>query len=187
MKIGGWPFFEIRQCCIAQCMAVLHCHLRSSSFSFLLLSLHHLQPERLKGVAYSVQSDIWSLGVSLVEMALGMFPYPPPTPERIEEALLLPAAGSEGSMGVVSRDEEGMAIFELLEYIVNAVSGHFLLLRALLGLCMIPCGWVGVRHRFLRSILSISRAPQWGERVTSRRLCEFRGDSLPLSVRLQHR
>lgn len=37
-----------------------------------------LQPERLQGTHYSVQSDIWSLGLSLVEMALGMYPIPPP-------------------------------------------------------------------------------------------------------------
>ena len=36
-----------------------------------------LQPERLQGTHYSVQSDIWSLGLSLVEMAIGMYPIPP--------------------------------------------------------------------------------------------------------------
>lgn len=35
------------------------------------------QPERLQGTHYSVQSDIWSLGLSLVEMAIGMYPIPP--------------------------------------------------------------------------------------------------------------
>lgn len=37
-----------------------------------------LQPERLQGTHYSVQSDVWSLGLSLVEMAIGMYPIPPP-------------------------------------------------------------------------------------------------------------
>jgi serine/threonine protein kinase len=32
----------------------------------------------LQGTHYSVQSDIWSLGLSLVEMAIGMYPIPPP-------------------------------------------------------------------------------------------------------------
>ncbi|XP_065188441.1 dual specificity mitogen-activated protein kinase kinase 1-like [Sycon ciliatum] len=81
----------------------------------------YMAPERLKGVAYSVQSDIWSLGVSLVEMALGVFPIPPPPAERIKQALSSPAAGSEGAVGLASNDTEpAMAIFELLEYIVNA-------------------------------------------------------------------
>ena len=39
-----------------------------------------LQPERLNGDHYSVASDIWSLGLSLVEMAIGMYPIPPPEP-----------------------------------------------------------------------------------------------------------
>ena len=38
----------------------------------------YMSPERLQGTNYSVQSDIWSLGLSLVEMALGMYPIPPP-------------------------------------------------------------------------------------------------------------
>nr|4AN2_A Chain A, Dual Specificity Mitogen-activated Protein Kinase Kinase 1 [Homo sapiens]4AN3_A Chain A, DUAL SPECIFICITY MITOGEN-ACTIVATED PROTEIN KINASE KINASE 1 [Homo sapiens]4AN9_A Chain A, DUAL SPECIFICITY MITOGEN-ACTIVATED PROTEIN KINASE KINASE 1 [Homo sapiens]4ANB_A Chain A, DUAL SPECIFICITY MITOGEN-ACTIVATED PROTEIN KINASE KINASE 1 [Homo sapiens] len=49
----------------------------------------YMSPERLQGTHYSVQSDIWSMGLSLVEMAVGRYPRPP------------------------------MAIFELLDYIVN--------------------------------------------------------------------
>lgn len=36
-----------------------------------------LKPERLQGNHYSIASDIWSLGLSLVEMALGRYPVPP--------------------------------------------------------------------------------------------------------------
>jgi serine/threonine protein kinase len=42
-----------------------------------------LQPERLQGTHYSVQSDIWSMGLSLVEMAIGKFPIPPPSKEEV--------------------------------------------------------------------------------------------------------
>ena len=38
-----------------------------------------MQPERLQGNDYSVQSDIWSMGLSLVEMAIGKYPIPPPS------------------------------------------------------------------------------------------------------------
>lgn len=34
-----------------------------------------LQPERIQGAQYSVKSDVWSLGVSLIELALGRFPF----------------------------------------------------------------------------------------------------------------
>jgi len=40
----------------------------------------YMAPERMdsEGKEYSIRSDVWSLGLSLVEMALGRFPYPPP-------------------------------------------------------------------------------------------------------------
>lgn len=38
----------------------------------------YMSPERLEGNHYSIQSDIWSLGLSLMEMALGRYPIPPP-------------------------------------------------------------------------------------------------------------
>ena len=43
-----------------------------------------LQPERLQGTHYSVLSDIWSLGLSMVEMAIGRYPVPPPDPKDLQ-------------------------------------------------------------------------------------------------------
>ena len=43
------------------------------------------QPERIRGESqnnlgtYTVSSDVWSLGLSMIEMALGHYPYPPET------------------------------------------------------------------------------------------------------------
>lgn len=34
-----------------------------------------LQPERIQGAAYTIKSDIWSLGISLIEIATGRFPF----------------------------------------------------------------------------------------------------------------
>eukprot|EP00123_Amoebidium_parasiticum_P014238 comp22406_c1_seq1/m.33495 comp22406_c1_seq1/g.33495 ORF comp22406_c1_seq1/g.33495 comp22406_c1_seq1/m.33495 type:complete len:407 (-) comp22406_c1_seq1:234-1454(-) len=56
----------------------------------------YMAPERLLGAQYAIQSDVWSLGLSVFEMAVGRFPIPP-----------------EGSK------RAGLAIFELMEYIVN--------------------------------------------------------------------
>ncbi|CAB0041453.1 unnamed protein product [Trichogramma brassicae] len=124
----------------------------------------YMSPERLQGTHYSVQSDIWSLGLSLVEMAIGMYPIPPPDEKTINAifgrtsaaAAASPSAGSEasaaaaGSMNSVNNSTGAtssgvasagtanssaapinpspahnpssprpMAIFELLDYIVN--------------------------------------------------------------------
>lgn len=39
----------------------------------------YMSPERIQGVGYGMSSDIWSLGLSLLEMVLGRFPFPRPT------------------------------------------------------------------------------------------------------------
>ncbi|XP_062603168.1 dual specificity mitogen-activated protein kinase kinase 1-like isoform X3 [Saccostrea cucullata] len=94
----------------------------------------YMSPERLQGTHYSVQSDIWSLGLSLVEMAIGRYPIPPPSPEDLasifgENAMAehmeaaktgKPLKGCPGDFQVLTGDGPlPMAIFELLEYIVN--------------------------------------------------------------------
>ncbi|XP_076443731.1 dual specificity mitogen-activated protein kinase kinase 1-like isoform X1 [Babylonia areolata] len=110
----------------------------------------YMAPERLQGTHYSVQSDIWSLGLSMVEMAIGRYPVPPPDPKdlssifgddvmeehmdaaRTGKALKACPGGIDvltstsyfpacpGAPEVVSGDGPlPMAIFELLEYIVN--------------------------------------------------------------------
>ena len=43
------------------------------------------QPERIKGesqnqvATYTVSSDVWSVGLSIIELAKGCYPYPPET------------------------------------------------------------------------------------------------------------
>lgn len=103
----------------------------------------YMSPERLQGTHYTVQSDIWSVGLSLVEMAIGRYPIPPPDPKDLAELFgenvmeehleaartgrtlkgtkrnsynfptpcALPGPGSDGP--------RPMAIFELLDFIVN--------------------------------------------------------------------
>ncbi|KAK9884921.1 hypothetical protein WA026_009158 [Henosepilachna vigintioctopunctata] len=72
----------------------------------------YMSPERLQGTHYSVQSDIWSLGLSLVEMAIGMYPIPPPDAKTLA-AIFSPCRDAEPIC------HRPMAIFELLDYIVN--------------------------------------------------------------------
>uniref|UniRef100_A0A8B9HPQ2 Dual specificity mitogen-activated protein kinase kinase 2 n=1 Tax=Astyanax mexicanus TaxID=7994 RepID=A0A8B9HPQ2_ASTMX len=97
----------------------------------------YMSPERLQGTHYSVQSDVWSMGLSLVELAIGRYPIPPPDAKELEAIFgrpVLDAGGTEGhstsprprppgrpisGQGMDSRP--AMAIFELLDYIVNEV------------------------------------------------------------------
>ncbi|KAK7041987.1 STE/STE7/MEK1 protein kinase [Favolaschia claudopus] len=45
-------------------------------YSTLTRSLCSLpQPERIQGATYSVKSDIWSLGITLIELSVGQFPF----------------------------------------------------------------------------------------------------------------
>ncbi|XP_052021078.1 dual specificity mitogen-activated protein kinase kinase 2 isoform X6 [Apodemus sylvaticus] len=93
-------------------------------------------PERLQGTHYSVQSDIWSMGLSLVELAIGRYPIPPPDAKELEASFGKPAVdGADGephsvsprprppgrpiSVGHGMDSRPAMAIFELLDYIVN--------------------------------------------------------------------
>ncbi|XP_059081088.1 dual specificity mitogen-activated protein kinase kinase 1-like isoform X1 [Tigriopus californicus] len=99
----------------------------------------YMSPERLQGSQYSVASDLWSLGLSLLEISLGMYPIPPPdahtlvrifgpdvaddpsvltnprTPRTPRSPNVLGGAANTG----VFISAKPMAIFELLEYIVN--------------------------------------------------------------------
>ncbi|PNF43838.1 Dual specificity mitogen-activated protein kinase kinase dSOR1 [Cryptotermes secundus] len=89
----------------------------------------YMSPERLQGTHYSVQSDIWSLGLSLVEMALGMYPIPPPDAKTLRAIFgermdsdnqnHVPSSPVNSNYLQGSNGPRPMAIFELLDYIVN--------------------------------------------------------------------
>ncbi|KRX90518.1 Dual specificity mitogen-activated protein kinase -like kinase [Trichinella pseudospiralis] len=95
----------------------------------------YMAPERLTGSHYSIQSDIWSFGLSLVELAIGKYPIPvpdfkdllrifnKPTDEMylVDDSKLLAgrARGSGQSASISMQSPKTMAIFELLDYIVN--------------------------------------------------------------------
>lgn len=95
----------------------------------------YMSPERLQGTHYSIQSDIWSMGLSLVELAIGRYPIPPPedkdlhaifSDDATEEHMTAAKTGMKlkGSRNSLSHpgNTDGprpMAIFELLDYIVN--------------------------------------------------------------------
>jgi mitogen-activated protein kinase kinase len=53
------------------------------------LILNVQKPERIKGESqgvmgsYTVSSDVWSLGLSIIEFTLGHYPYPPETYKNV--------------------------------------------------------------------------------------------------------
>ena len=64
----------------------------------------YMSPERISGKPYSYDSDVWSLGLSLVECSLGRFPYPPPV---------------EHAPGTAAPPRPPMGFWDLLDYIVE--------------------------------------------------------------------
>lgn len=80
----------------------------------------YMSPERLLGSGYNIRSDIWSLGLSLIEMAIGQYPIPPPDPEALRENRDKTLTSGDTTVeGESSDPRPPMAIFELLNYIVN--------------------------------------------------------------------
>ncbi|EIW81215.1 kinase [Coniophora puteana RWD-64-598 SS2] len=41
----------------------------------------YMSPERIQGAQYTVKSDVWSMGISLIELALGRFPFSESDPD----------------------------------------------------------------------------------------------------------
>jgi mitogen-activated protein kinase kinase len=53
----------------------------------------YMAPERIQGDAYTVKSDVWSVGLSLFELAIGKFPFAPDADATGEDA--------EGPVGIL--------------------------------------------------------------------------------------
>lgn len=69
---------------------------------------YYMAPERLYAQSYTVQSDIWSLGLTLVELALGVYPIPQTNPKKMYEE--------------DSSQNRQMSVFDLMEYLVSQPS-----------------------------------------------------------------
>ncbi|KAF9242616.1 kinase-like domain-containing protein [Melanogaster broomeanus] len=95
----------------------------------------YMSPERIQGAQYTVKSDVWSLGISLIELALGRFPFSESDPDdsdlsdlegTLSPGTILPSMKEKEkkdrrkSKGV-SLQGGGMmmSILELLQHIVN--------------------------------------------------------------------
>ncbi|PAV83884.1 hypothetical protein WR25_17968 [Diploscapter pachys] len=86
----------------------------------------YMAPERLTGSHYTIQSDIWSFGLSLIELLIGRYPVPAPTKAEYAQIFGLQESEIELADGRTDAPEyqtsntpAAMAIFEMLDYIVN--------------------------------------------------------------------
>lgn len=57
----------------------------------------YMSPEYLQSGQFSVASDVWALGLSLLEMALGCCPIPPPEPNHLTEDNIMPVPSAHTS------------------------------------------------------------------------------------------
>lgn len=76
------------------------------------------QPETLQGIHDPVQSNIWSLGLSLVEMAIGVYPIPKIDEDKLEQVL------GDNPNGI-NIEPKTLGIFQVLEYIVSFIEPYY--------------------------------------------------------------
>ncbi|KAI0754995.1 kinase [Daedaleopsis nitida] len=98
----------------------------------------YMSPERIQGAQYTVKSDVWSLGISLIELALGRFPFADSSSDDSDlsdfEGTLSPSRPHPLALTKEQRDKKKkrkskgvslqgggmtMSILELLQHIVN--------------------------------------------------------------------
>ena len=94
------------------------------------ISLLTLQPERIQGAPYTIKSDVWSLGISLIELALGRFPFSdsPDSDSEYDPDPTLPISSQRPNVAKKTKGDKGvslgggghtMSILDLLQHIVN--------------------------------------------------------------------
>ncbi|ORZ41498.1 kinase-like domain-containing protein [Catenaria anguillulae PL171] len=78
----------------------------------------YMAPERIQGHPYTVRSDVWSLGITMLELALGKFPYPFMVDSNPRTSFLLDGSGKPLDQQLVGK-AGNLPIFEVLDYIIN--------------------------------------------------------------------
>ena len=74
----------------------------------------YMSPERIAGRPYNFDSDTWSLALCLVELALGIFPYPP---GRVFHGLLHESAAACGAQAA-AQQPASLGFWDLMDFIV---------------------------------------------------------------------
>lgn len=84
-------------------------------------TMRYMSPERIQGKEYNVGSDIWSLGITLIELATGFYPYPgshAPTSLHPVKDPKNPEAGVAGKKEK-GRATPELAIFDMVALVVK--------------------------------------------------------------------
>jgi len=78
-------------------------------------TMRYMAPERLEGKDYTVKSDVWSLGLSIMEMVTGSDPI---TPDAVEELPLMPKRDPDDEKK--SRRRMNLAVFDVMASVVHS-------------------------------------------------------------------
>jgi mitogen-activated protein kinase kinase 1 len=86
--IGTHNYMSVSKICDHICI-LFYYQKRKTDLWRIISNLSILQPERINGsqCGYNYKSDIWSLGLILLECAIGRFPYTPPDQSKTWESI----------------------------------------------------------------------------------------------------
>ena len=86
-------------------------------------TMRYMSPERIQGKEYNVGSDIWSLGITLIELATGFYPYPgshaPTSLHPVKDPKHPEAGGAASAKRDKGRATPELAIFDMVALVVK--------------------------------------------------------------------
>lgn len=148
----------------------------NSTARSLVGTMGYMAPERIDGRPYDIRADVWSLGITLVELATGHFPY---DLSLLQRQAMTPASLSDYAISTeaASFEDNKLAIIELWETIKADPSPRldpacfttdFI---SFVNLCLIkdnrirPDPYYLLLHPFLRRALPAPALLSWSQRV----------------------
>uniref|UniRef100_UPI00398F7482 dual specificity mitogen-activated protein kinase kinase 5 isoform X2 n=1 Tax=Pristiophorus japonicus TaxID=55135 RepID=UPI00398F7482 len=79
----------------------------------------YMAPERIAGEQYGIHSDVWSFGISFMELALGRFPYPQALPHTMHSSTKKVLRPGEVLNEVIQKNQGSLMPLQLLQCIVD--------------------------------------------------------------------
>lgn len=165
---------QIKLCDFGESIELVNSTARS-----LVGTMGYMAPERIDGRPYDIRADVWSLGITLMELATGHFPYDLPPSQR---QAMTPVSFSDYSATAETLPGENnkLAIIELWETIKIDPSPRLDPTRFttdftnFVNLCLIkddrlrPDPYYLLLHPFLHRASSASALLGWSQKVINR-------------------